>query len=202
MEANESINQNNVADTEILEQLRVDSEALSIVYKKHKKYCINFMKNMYNDYDAIQDIYQDAVIVLYENAQKPDFKLNCSIQTYLNSICRNQILKRINFDNRYHVKKTEDDNDEHEVFIESINDWFEEVKGVNEGRVNVMKNILEEMKDIGSKCYEMLVMFFYQSKTMEAIAQAMNYTNADNAKNQKHRCQEKFKTEVFKRLPK
>lgn len=202
MEANGLKDQNDLTDIEILALLKVDSEALSIVYKRHKKYCINFMKNMYNDFDAIQDIYQDAVIVLYENAQKPDFKLSCTIQTYLNSICRNQILKRINFDNKYHVKKTEEDNDEHEVFIESINDWFEEVKGVNEVRVKVMKNILEEMKDIGSKCYEMLVMFFYQNKTMEAIAQAMNYTNADNAKSQKYKCQEKFKTEVFKRLPK
>lgn len=202
MEANGLKDQNDLTDIEILTLLKVNSEALSIVYKRHKKYCINFMKNMWNDFEAIQDIYQDAIIVLYENVQKPDFQLSCTIQTYLNSICRNQVLKRISFDNRYHVKKKDEENSENEFFIDSVNDWFEEVNDVNEGRVKVMKSILEEMKEVGSKCYEMMVMFFYQNKTMETIAQAMNYTNADNAKSQKYKCQEKFKSEVFKRLPK
>lgn len=202
MDANSFIDRNDPTDLDLVNLLRNDSENLSIVYKRHKNYCINFMKKMYNDFDAIQDIYQDAVIVLYENVQKPDFKLSCTIQTYLNSICRNQILKRINFDDRYHLKKKDDGNDENEIFIDSVNDWFIEVNDVNENRVKVMKTILQQMKETGSKCYEMLVMFFYQNKTMDAIAKAMNYTNADNAKSQKYKCQEKFKTEVFKRLQK
>ena len=35
---------------------------------------------------------------------------------------------------------------------------------------------------------------------MSQIAYELGYTNADNSKNQKARCQQKLKVEVFKRL--
>lgn len=186
------------SDEEVIGLLREDSEALSIVYERHKSYCINFMKSKYNDYDEIKDIFQDAVIVFYENLNKPEFTLTCSIQTYLNSICRNQILKRINFSSRYEIKNTDDKSE----FLENITDWFENVNEVNNERVNVMKDVLKVMKESSSKCYDILVRFFYQNQTMDKIAVDLDYTNADNAKNQKYRCQEKLKTEVFKRLQK
>ncbi len=189
---------NNYTDEELINLLREDSDALSIIYKRHKSYCINFMKSMYNDYDEIKDIFQDAVIVFYENLNTEGFKLTCSIQTYLNSICRNQILKRINFSNRYEIKNADDKSE----FLESITDWFDDGGEVNNERVNIMKDVLKEMKEGSSKCYDILVRFFYQNQTMDKIAAELDYTNADNAKNQKYRCQEKLKSEVFKRLQK
>jgi len=188
----------NYSDEELITLLREGSDAMSIIYKRHKSYCINFMKSMYNDHDEIKDIFQDAVIVFYENLITPGFTLSCSIQTYLNSICRNQILKRINFSKRYEVEIT-DGNGE---FLESITDWFDDGKEVNNDRVKVMKDILKQMKESSSKCYDILVRFFYQNQSMDKIASDLDYTNADNAKNQKYRCQEKLKTEVFKKLQK
>ncbi len=186
------------SDEELVTRLRESSEALSIVYKRHKAYCINFMKSMYNDSDEINDIFQDAVVVFYENLNTEEFTLTCSIQTYLNSICRNQILKRINFSNRYKIKNADD---KHE-FLENITDWFDDIGQVNNKRINIMKDVLKEMKVSSSKCYDILVRFFYQNQTMDKIAADLSYTNADNAKNQKYRCQEKLKVEVFKRLQK
>lgn len=185
-------------DSELVNLLREDSQVLSIVYRRHKEYCLNFMKFMYNDHDEIKDIFQDAVIVLYENICKPEFSLTCSMQTYLNSICRNQILKRISNAKRYPHKKSESDNE----FIETITDWFEDLEDENAERVNILKIVLAEMKEISSKCYDILVRYFYQNQSMDKIAYELEYTNADNAKNQKYRCQEKLKAEVFKRIRK
>ena len=190
--------ENNYTDNELLNLLKEDSKTLSIVYRRHKKYCINFMKSMYDEYDEIKDIFQDAVIVLYENVNKPGFSLTCSIQTYLNSICRNQILKRINFSKRYEIQSSQENNE----FLESITDWLDEVTVLNSERIIAMQSVLKEMKNNSSKCYEILVRFFYQNQSMDKIAEALGYTNADNAKNQKYRCQEKLKEEVFKRLKK
>ena len=59
---------------------------------------------------------------------------------------------------------------------------------------------LEAMKEKGQVCYELLRKAFFENKTMEAIAALMNYTNADNAKNQSYRCRERLKKQVFERL--
>ena len=58
------------------------------------------------------------------------------------------------------------------------------------------------MKVFGGKCYEILRRFFYENHSMEKIALDLNYTNTDNAKNQKSRCQKKLKEDVFKALQK
>src|SRR4026207_539744 len=72
-----------------------DQSAADELYRKHKDYCIRFMATMYDERDSLMDIYHDAVIVLIENTRKKALRLvNTSIQTYLNSICRNQILVR------------------------------------------------------------------------------------------------------------
>ena len=63
-----------------------------------------------------------------------------------------------------------------------------------------MKDVFEIMKNTSAKCYEMLMRFWYKSQTMDQIAKALNFANADSAKNQKARCQKDFKAEVYKRL--
>jgi RNA polymerase sigma factor (sigma-70 family) len=184
-------------DDELIRMIRDGhNEGFTSIYEYHKEYCMNFMKSKYSDHDEIQDIFQDAVLVLYEKVQDSEFKLTCSIQTYLNSICRNQILVRLQKSGRF-VQKSEDGAEE---YIENISDWFEDPDGVNQERVKTIQDVLLLMKSNSSKCYDMLVRFWYRKQTMSKIANDLGYTNAENAKNQKARCQQKLKLEVFKRM--
>jgi RNA polymerase sigma factor (sigma-70 family) len=196
MKRNQSLS--TCTDNELIDMLKDSTDALTFIYEKHRDYCLKFMNSMFDDRDEIRDIYQDAVIVFYEKAITPEFHLNCSIQTYLNSICRNQVLVRL-----AKLKKNASASMiGNEGFLENLTDWFDDSHLVTNDRVATLNGILTEMKESASKCYEILVRFFYQNQSMEKIAQAMEYTNADNAKNQKYRCQEKLKSEMFKRLRK
>ena len=87
-------------DQTILKNLRKDVKYLDQVYLQNKEYCLNFMKRKHQDFEAIKDIYQDAVIVFYEKALDENFNLSCSIQTYLNSICHFQVLNRFKKDSK------------------------------------------------------------------------------------------------------
>ena len=189
---------NAYSDSELIELVKESSDALTIVYENHKEYCINFMKAMYNNGDEIKDIYQDAVIVFYENAVKPGFNLTCSIQTYLNSICRNQVLTRFAQSKKQTFSSVEDNGE----YLESLTDWFDDRNQVNNERVAALILILNEMKESASKCYDILVRFFYENQTMEKIAEAMDYNNSRTVITKKYKCQEKLKAELFKRLKK
>ena len=55
---------------------------------------------------------------MYENIIKKDFVLaaNTSLQTYLNSVCRNQLLKKIGKNNAVELKENQgNDDDEQEL---------------------------------------------------------------------------------------
>jgi RNA polymerase sigma factor (sigma-70 family) len=184
-------------DIELVNLLKEDhNETLGILYKRHKNYCINFMKSMFKDHEELKDIYHDAVMVFYEKINTPGFELTCSIQTYLNTVCRNQILKRYNHSKRYRIEGYEENND----ILNSITDTLVEVDDINNDRVRVMKKVFEIMKSKSSRCYEILMRFWYKNQKMDQIATAMDFAGSDSAKNQKARCQKEFKNEVYKRL--
>lgn len=178
-------------DSEVINKLRSDVKNLDSLYINHKEYSFNFMRKMHNDENVLMDIYQDALIVLYEKAQDKSFELTCSIQTYLNSVCRNQILNRFKKDSKM-VSFSEE-------FDPTINHKIEEEEEEDDERNALIQMALNNMKDAGGPCYEILKRFFYEKQSMQEIAEKMNYTNAANAKNQKARCQKKLKEAVLKK---
>ena len=179
------------SDQEIIKLLKDSSGNLDIIYEKHKDYCMNFMKKINHNDELNQDIFHDALIVLNEKVKKDDFVLreNCTIQTYLNSICRNQILVRFK-KNSKHSEYSED-------YDVRIDDWYENLETENNEKLRAGVTAFEKLKDLGGKCYEILRRFFYENHSMERIAYDMDYTNADNVKNQKSRCQKKLKELAF-----
>lgn len=186
----------NYTDKDVINALRESDNGLDLLYKRHKSYCINFMKSMYKDHEELKDIYHDAIMVFYEKINTLGFELTCSIQTYLNTVCRNQILKRVNHTKRYEINGSDDNDD----IIESITDTLEEFDDVNNERIKVMRKVFEQMRESSSKCYEIMVRFWYKQHSMEKIAIDLGYANARTVINLNGRCRKDFKTEVYKRL--
>ena len=172
------------SDSEIIELVKKDSSNLDLLYIKHNENCLNFMHTIHPDRVYNLDIYHDAVIVIYEKIVTDGFELTCAIQTYLNSICRNQLYTSLK-KNRLRVSSDAD-------YKEEITDWYDNELEVSENKLKATIYSLEKLKELGGKCYEILNRYYYGNQSMQIIAQALNYTNADNVKNQKARCQKKL----------
>ncbi len=185
-------------DENIVEGLKnFDETACNHLYNKHKDYSMRFMNKMYYDEDTNKDIYQDAVIVFIEKVRANKLQLvNTSIQTYLNSICRNLVLIRLNKKNKPVLMGENWESNYSDDYV----DWFDDQAEVKNNRIKIIMEELELMKEKGQVCFELLKKVFFENKTMEALASLMNYTNADNAKNQSYRCRERLKKQVFERL--
>lgn len=187
-------------DESIIEGIKeYDDDAITTLYNRHKNYCLFFMNSKYEDQNTILDIYQDAVIVFIENVRNKNLKLvNTSIQTYLNSICFNQI--KVRFNNKRQPVLVGDDFESQNNYNEDINDWLNDYNDVKTERMKTIQEELLSMKEKGQQCFELLRKFFFEKKTMEIIALEMKYTNAANAKAQKWKCQESLKKKVLNKL--
>lgn len=174
-----------------------DEPSATALYHRHKEYCMRFMLKMHWDEAANQDIYQDALIVFIEKIRANALTLkDTSIQTYLNAICRNQVLVRLKKNNQPVLMGDDLDSE----FGNHYDDWLDEQANVKNERIAVIMEELELMKTKGKVCFELLKKVFFENKTMDAVAALMNYSNADNAKNQSYRCRERLKKQVFERL--
>ena len=176
---------------EVLNKIRQDESYFREIYKEHRTYTLNYFSRNWSSVDehTLTNIYQNALVVLLEKSRDPEFELTCNVQTYLNSICRNQLLNK---------KKSGDSMmNNSDEFDENIIDWLESFDNVKEERLRLIENKLNQLKTDGGKCYELLARFFYKEESFASIAQTMGYTNANNAKHQKARCQKKLKQMVL-----
>ena len=200
--------QNNILelkDHEIISKIKENSDALGIVFKKCKPGAIQFLRKINyqsNERIDIEDIFQDAILVLYENIVNKDFILasNTSLQTYLNSVCRNQLLKKIGKNNLIKLNENKGNDEDYEGVMEFnplIVDTLEEFVDIKEQQFNAMEKALEKIKEAGGHCYELLTLFWYHRKSMSELSEVFGYSNADNTKNQKARCQKRLEKLTF-----
>lgn len=194
----------NYTDQELILKIKEDSEALGIVYKKCKSSSLQFLRKINyqsNDRIDIEDIFQDAIIILYEKIKSNDFVLTSSLQTYLNSVCRFQLLNKLEKNNAVEFyDNNENDDVESEDSMEFnplITDSLEEFEDSTEQQYNAIEKALERMKVAGGNCYELLTLFWYHRKSMTELTEIFGYTNSNNTKNQKAKCQKRLEKITF-----
>src|SRR5579872_304570 len=83
-------------DAEFIDGLRTNNEAaLKALYKKYYNIVLKIVVNNSGSSEAAPDVYQDTIIVLYENARKPGFQLSCQLQTFIYSVAKRLWLKQL-----------------------------------------------------------------------------------------------------------
>ena len=155
-----------------------DAKAIETIYRNNFNMVQSFVLNNNGTYDDARDIFQEAMIVLYENVKSDSFVLTCQIKTYVYSVCRRLWLKRLQYLNRFASQ------------IESLEETVPVEEDIEQQeKQNADFAIMERaLASLGEPCKSLLEAFYLEKKDMTHIALAFGYTNADNAKNQKYKC--------------
>jgi len=164
-----------------------DSKAIDTIYKNNFNMVQAFILNNNGTYDDARDIFQEAMITLYEKAKSESFVLTCQIKTYIYSVCRRIWLKRLQQMGKYITSS------------EALEDTVpvEDDVEIHERR-NVEFAIMERaLSSLGEPCKSLVEAYYIHKKGMTDIARQFGYTNADNAKNQKYKCLMRLKKLFF-----
>lgn len=164
-----------------------DRRAIEIIYQSHFNMVQALIISNNGTADDAKDIFQEAMIVLYEKVKSGTFELNCRLKTYVYSVCRRLWLKRLQQVSRY---LAEMENMAETVMVE------EEVE--DHERKNEEFRLMERaIASLGEPCKSLIEAFYIQKRNMLEIAADFGYTNADNAKNQKYKCLMRLKKIFF-----
>lgn len=196
-----------LTDSELVQLIQQNQDYLGEVYKRCKQYSISFMRKMTNgaknDYE-LDDVFHDAILVLYEKIIGANFELTASLQTYLNSVCRFQLLNKMGKEKLYsdydeHIGKDHDE-DNPMSYKSTITDTLDEIEDPKESQFTAIESALEMMKAAGGHCYELLTLFWYHKKSMNDLTAIFGYTNEVNTRNQKSKCQKRLEKMAFNEL--
>lgn len=166
-----------IRDSEFVEGIKKgDSLVIRQVYKQYFNSITQYILNNSGSIDDAKDIFQDAMMIIYEKFQQPDFRLEYSLHTYLFTIARNTWLKKI--------RKKSDKGVPLPNNLELIaEDSFEdEILWRKKERL-----YHEKFKQLGEGCQKVLS-FFLKGVSMEEIAQRMGFASKGYAKKRKYKC--------------
>ena len=164
-----------------------DKQAIETIYRENYAMIQAFILNNSGSHDDARDIFQEAMIVLFEKALTETFELSSQLKTYIYSVCRRLWLKKLNQMNRYNGHL---DNMEETIPVDEDMELHEK----RDTDFTLMENA---MSKIGEPCKSLLDAYYIQKKHMQEIAADFGYTNADNAKTQKYKCLMRLKKLFF-----
>lgn len=177
------------SDEAFLQGLRSgNTEVLKALYKKYYQLVLKFVVNNNGTQEAAQDIYQESIIVLYENALDPGFELHCQLQTYIYSVARRLWLKQLKKAGKVYMMKEEEEMD--------LADVTEDLQQHLQREEDLLK-LNSSLAQLGEPCSSLIREYYLGRQSMDELAEKFGYTNADTAKNQKYKCLQRLKRIYF-----
>lgn len=180
-------------DLEILEGFSTgDSQAIQEFYRLYHKIWVKWMVSRGGQEVDADDVFQDALMVLYEKSKSIEFCLSCKLSTYFFSISKRLWYRKLEKGQKTFLKDDFFESDEHHS--ETVQtDFDEHIK--KEQTLNQLDIALQEL---GEPCKSLLLAFYIDNKSMQDLAKDFNYTNSDNAKTQKYKCLNRLR-KIFSR---
>ncbi len=156
--------------------------AASKLYSQHLSIVNGWMIKNGASEDDVADVFQEAMMILYEKAQQEEFRLTCAIGTYLFAISKNLWYKKVSRQQKMPGYLPEDTGDEGA-------DWaYEDDVNVQVEREAHYEQLDIALEQLGEPCSSLIKAFYHHDKSMQEIAADFGYTNPDNAKTQKYKC--------------
>ncbi|MCS6820465.1 MAG: sigma-70 family RNA polymerase sigma factor [Microscillaceae bacterium] len=162
-------------DSELLKRIQLgDETALDYIYKKNYRMMVRLItKNSGNEEEA-KDIFQEALIIFWQKATKPDFVLTAKISTFIYSICQNLWRKELERKAR---------------LTDEIPEGLDYNTLEQKERMAIINKCIN---NLGETCRKVLSYYYFDGLSMQEIAERLGFANADTAKTKKYKCKKEL----------
>jgi len=167
-----------LSDKEIIKRIKAnDRTILGELFVTNEKIITGYIKNNGGSKSDVQDLLQEAIIVLWQNVNAGRFELNAKVSTYLFAIAKNKWMAEMRRRKRYdHNIESIEKRTDGQNTLESIID-------------DEQKNLITDaLKKLEPPCKELLLLFYFEERSMNEIAQILNFANSNVAKAKKYQC--------------
>lgn len=144
-----------------------DSAIIQSIYKKFVPKVVSYIRNNSGDEDQAQDVVQEIMILLFNQAKAKSLQLTCPFDAYFFLLCKRKWLNELKkaSNKGVTIKEEETSNNEPTADMVAETELFEE-----------KQELFDAMfQKLGEKCQEVLKLSF-TIKSMEEVAEKLNVT--------------------------
>ena len=174
-----------------IEDLRTGNNKIySLLYKENKDAFYSYAKKFAISEDEIEEVYQEALVVFYENIVEGKLtSFESSIKTYIFSIGKHKIYELL----RRKKKVVNTITLEEIENADFITNWSTEETILNEHQ----EKLKYAFKNLGKRCQRILELFYTENKSIKEIMHLENYENENTVKAQKSRCMKSLREMII-----
>lgn len=177
--------QNNL---EIVEGIRRnDGAVLQELYRLYKNRMIGHLRSWENALDTAEDIFQEAMVSIFLKTQNPDFVIHTQFFTYLYSVCWRIWLNKKRSDRQLDRVRSA------QIPVLTLDPQAE--KDVDD--VELIKLVLEKMRDIPADCQSILSQFYLEGKSTQDIMTELNHGSRSYFYKRNSHCKDKLRDLVM-----
>lgn len=144
-----------------------DSEVIQTIYKKFVPKVVSYIRNNSGDEDHAQDVVQEIMILLFNQATTKGLQLTCPFDAYFFLLCKRKWLNELKKSSNKGVTIDDD--------LPSINESAQEMVTDTEMFEEKQQLFDAMFQKLGDKCQELLKLSF-SIKSMEEVAEKLNVT--------------------------
>lgn len=167
--------------------LRGDKKTIEEMYDKIYPTIRRYvLKNSGREADA-EDMFQEALVVLYRKLKEGELALSCSLATYIYSISRNIWLDRLRRAQRQAPLNVD------EVEFVELNE--DVLQTIHENERNLI--FQKHFNTLAVQCQKVLKLFF-EGSSMKEISEELGYKNEEYARKKKYLCKKNLISNIKK----
>lgn len=158
-----------------------ENSALRFLYRTHFPAVRSLIRKNNGNEDEAKEIFQQAIIALYNNIKSGKFKGESSLGTYLYSISRFTWLKAL----KKSQKTTSTENVDHDETISE--------NTLLESDVERESIVAELFRQLGEVCSKLLMLVYFENLPMKEVALITGFKDEQNARNKKLKCMKQLR---------
>jgi len=174
----------NMTDREIVSLIQAKKleKPIKELYKEFPSTRLTLIKYGANENQA-PEIFNDSLVLLIEKVNQPNFELTAKLASFLIGICLFKLKNLLRKENRssQFVQFSDELNQNYHLAQADFDEEKEE-------KLAIIDSILSTIQE---RCKKLLQLFYFENKSMQQIADQMNFSSMQSAKTQKYKCLEK-----------
>lgn len=172
------------SDARILRLLKEGDEgALATLYEQNRKMVTSYVLRNSGSADEAEDVLQEALVILWERVKNGKHAYTAKLSTFIFATARNLWLRAL-ARRRREPPQEEDDPPAADDAMDPLETLVEEEQS---------QTVTSALQKLGEPCRTLLLLYYWEERSMEEIAGELGFANAATAKSKKYQCKEALK---------